>query len=85
VHLVNESQCLSILLFFQLINYFIHIIKFNSTLIINQDLRLKMEIIFLVLIVYFFIGAGVCLLICVNPNDPGILGKMSKFMFKKFP
>lgn len=44
-----------------------------------------MEYIFLALIFYFFIGAIVCLLICVNPNDPGILGRMSNFLFKKFP
>ena len=41
--------------------------------------------IFLLLIVYFLIGACVCLLICVNPNDPGFLGSMSRFVFKKFP
>jgi hypothetical protein len=44
-----------------------------------------MEYIFLGLIFYFFIGALVCLLICVNPNDPGILGRMSHFLFKTFP
>lgn len=44
-----------------------------------------MEFIFLALIFYFFIGAAVCLLICVNPNDPGILGRMSNMLFKKFP
>jgi hypothetical protein len=44
-----------------------------------------MELFFLALIFYFVLGAGVCLLICVNPNDPGILGRMSNFLFKKFP
>jgi hypothetical protein len=44
-----------------------------------------MEFIFLALIVYFFIGAAVCLLICVNPNDPGILGRTSNLLFKKLP
>lgn len=44
-----------------------------------------MEYIILALILYFFIGAAVCLLICVNPNDPGILGKMSNLLFKKLP
>lgn len=44
-----------------------------------------MEYIILALILYFIIGAGICLLICVNPNDPGILGRMSNFLFKKLP
>jgi palmitoyltransferase ZDHHC4 len=44
-----------------------------------------MEIIALLLIVYFLIGACICLLICVNPNDPGVLGSMNRFMFKRFP
>lgn len=44
-----------------------------------------MELIALLLIVYFFIGACVCLLICVNPNDPGVLGTMNRFAFRKFP
>jgi hypothetical protein len=44
-----------------------------------------MEIIALMLIIYFFIGAGVCLLICVNPNDPGLLGSLNRFVFKKIP
>ncbi len=44
-----------------------------------------MEFIALLLIIYFFIGACVCLLICVNPNDPGILGSMNRLVFRKFP
>ena len=44
-----------------------------------------MEYIILALILYFVIGAGICLLICVNPNDPGILGTMSNLLFKKLP
>lgn len=44
-----------------------------------------MEIIALLLIVYFMIGACICLLICVNPNDPGVLGGLNRFFFKKFP
>ena len=39
----------------------------------------------LALIFYFIIGAGVCLLICVNPNDPGLLGRASNLLFKKLP
>ena len=35
--------------------------------------------------VYFFIGAGVCLLICVNPNDPGLLGTVKRFVFNTVP
>ena len=44
-----------------------------------------MEIVALVLIFYFFIGAAVCLLICVNPRDPGILGKLRGFVFERLP
>jgi hypothetical protein len=44
-----------------------------------------MEIIAVILIVYFVIGAGVCLLVCVNPNDPGILGKLSRLVHHKLP
>lgn len=44
-----------------------------------------MEFLALIAIVYFFIGAGVCLLICVNPNDPGILGKLSRFVYRTVP
>ena len=44
-----------------------------------------MEYIILALILYFFIGAAICLLICVNPNDPGILGRMSNLLFKSLP
>lgn len=44
-----------------------------------------MEFFALLLIIYFVIGACVCLLICVNPNDPGILGRLSKLIFKRFP
>ena len=44
-----------------------------------------MEILALVGILYFLLGASICLLICVNPNDPGILGKMRKFFFTTLP
>lgn len=44
-----------------------------------------MEIVALVLIFYFFIGAAVCLLICVNPRDPGLLGKLRGFVFETLP
>ena len=36
-------------------------------------------------ILYFFVGACVCLLICVNPNDPGVLGSVRKIVFDKLP
>jgi hypothetical protein len=45
----------------------------------------KMEFIALLLIFYFFIGACVCLLICVNPNDQGVLGRLNRFVFRKVP
>jgi len=44
-----------------------------------------MEFIALLLIFYFMVGACVCLLICVNPNDPGILGTLNRFVFRKLP
>ena len=44
-----------------------------------------MEIIALLLMVYFLIGACICLLICVNPNDPGFMGSLNRFFFKKLP
>ena len=44
-----------------------------------------MEFLALLLIFYFLIGACVCLLICVNPNDSGILGTLNRFVFKKIP
>jgi palmitoyltransferase len=44
-----------------------------------------MELIALLLIFYFLIGACVCLLICVNPNDPGLLGRMNRLVFKTLP
>lgn len=44
-----------------------------------------MEFLALLLMVYFVIGACVCLLICVNPNDPGILGRFNRIVFKKVP
>lgn len=46
---------------------------------------IHMELIALLLIVYFLIGAGICLLVCVNPNDPGMLGTLNRFAFRKFP
>ena len=44
-----------------------------------------MEIVALFGIFYFFVGASVCLLICVNPNDPGILGKLRHLSFTTIP
>lgn len=44
-----------------------------------------MEILALVGILYFLIGASICLLICVNPNDPGVLGKFRAFFFQTLP
>jgi palmitoyltransferase len=44
-----------------------------------------MEVIALMLIIYFMIGACICLLVCVNPNDPGFLGTLNRFFFRKFP
>ena len=44
-----------------------------------------MEIIALLGIIYFFFGAGICLLICVNPNDPGVLGKVRSLFFNTLP
>lgn len=39
----------------------------------------------LVLLVYFLLGACVCLLVCVNPNDPGLLGKLNRLVLGKLP
>lgn len=36
-------------------------------------------------ILYFFFGSIACLLICVNPNDPGILGKFRRLCFNTIP
>lgn len=44
-----------------------------------------MQILALILIFYFFVGAAVCLLICVNPRDPGILGKTRCLLFETLP
>ena len=38
-----------------------------------------------ILLVYFVLGALGCLLICVNPNDPGILGKMNRLFIGTLP
>lgn len=39
----------------------------------------------IVLLVYFVLGALGCLLICVNPNDPGILGKLNRLFLGSLP
>ena len=44
-----------------------------------------MEIIALIGILYFLVGACVCLLICANPNDPGLIGKSRRFVFNTLP
>lgn len=44
-----------------------------------------MQFLALLGMVYFLFGACVCLLICVNPNDPGILGRTRVFFFNTFP
>jgi hypothetical protein len=44
-----------------------------------------MEIIALVVLIWFLIGAGICLLVCVNPNDPGVLGQMSRLVLGRLP
>jgi hypothetical protein len=44
-----------------------------------------MEIIAIVVLIYFLLGAGVCLLVCVNPNDPGVMGKMNRLVLGKLP
>lgn len=44
-----------------------------------------MALIALVAILYFLIGAFVCLLICVNPNKPGPLGASRRFIFNTLP
>ena len=44
-----------------------------------------MEIVALLGIIYFFVGAAICLLICVNPNDPGILGRIRYLFFTVIP
>lgn len=44
-----------------------------------------MALLALVGILYFLIGAFVCLLICVNPNKPGTLGSARRFVFNTLP
>ena len=42
-------------------------------------------IIAVIILVYFVIGSLVCLLVCVNPNDPGILGKLNRIFLGTLP
>jgi hypothetical protein len=44
-----------------------------------------MQIIVVIGILYFLIGAVACLLICVNPNSPGVLGKARRLVFTALP
>jgi hypothetical protein len=44
-----------------------------------------MELVATILIFYFLIGACVCLLVCVNRNDEGILGKLNRLVLGKIP
>jgi hypothetical protein len=39
----------------------------------------------IILLIYFVFGAFGCLLVCVDRNDPGILGKMSRLFLGKLP
>lgn len=39
----------------------------------------------MILLVYFLLGACVCLLVCVNPNDPGLLGKLNRLILGRLP
>lgn len=42
-------------------------------------------IIAIIVLIYFVIGSLVCLLVCVNPNDPGILGKLNRLFLGSIP
>lgn len=44
-----------------------------------------MEFLALLLIFYFFVGACICLIMCVNPNDPGFLGFLNRTIYHKLP
>jgi hypothetical protein len=44
-----------------------------------------MEWLAILLLVYFVIGAFICLLVCVNSNDPGIMGKLNRFFLQYLP
>ena len=44
-----------------------------------------MYIVAIVAILYFLIGAVVCLLICVNPTNPGLLGTLRRAVFVSLP
>lgn len=49
------------------------------------NIKYNMEFLALLAIFYFFAGACICLLICVNPNDTGALGKMNRFVYRRVP
>lgn len=59
-----------------------HIVYYYNT---SNLIYTHMEILALIGIIYFLVGACVCLLICVNPNDPGPLGKARRVMFTSLP
>jgi palmitoyltransferase len=44
-----------------------------------------MELLFIISIFLLMSGATLYLLVCIDPNSPGILGKLNRFVFGVLP
>jgi len=44
-----------------------------------------MEILFILAVMTLMLGAAMYLLVCIDPNSPGILGKVHRLVFESLP